>query len=204
MSIVFFRPADDKAAKVLATWGQSIANLARAHGHMVVDIGGSSVTRTRVDTEIQLHDHVVWFGHGLDDELIAYGAAMIDKSNLSTNQTEICIAISCYAAVDLRQTFVGSVGSAFVGFDDEFTVPAKAPLPMQLAIRNGLDCLFTQAHNVGCATFQLRVALRDLRDDYKINGSSYGLTAGETRLAWMCAKNNQYSLQLIGDQSAVI
>jgi len=202
MSILILRPADDNTAQILEVWGQAFINLANAFGFANSDVAGANVTRAKVDTAMLQHDHVLWFGHGLDDELIAHGLPMIDSANLLSNSGGICIAIACHAANGLGQLAGTSASSALIGFDDEFTIPAKAPLPMQLALRRGLECLFRQRHDVACATDQLREEFRLLRDEYKQIGAGLGLTAGETRLAWMCAKNNQYSLQLSGNSNA--
>ena len=203
MTSLFVRPCDDKVTTDLSCWAQSFINMTPASS--ITEISGSSVKRSTVDAAIACHRHLFWFGHGQPDSLRAFGVAVVDSRNLSKLNQGIVVAIACYSAIGLGHNAHPSASCrAYLGFDDEFTIPTKGTLPMQLALVRGLECLFRAGHDIGCASSQLRAQFHQLREDYKQNGALYGLTKGEARLAWMCAKNNQFSLQLIGDSSATL
>jgi hypothetical protein len=92
---------------------------------------------------------------------------------------------------------------AFLGFDDKLGWPAKAANPTRDAIVAGLDCLFSQSHDIDCAASQMRRGFLSARADYENNGRThYGLTAGETDTAWLFAKSNGGSIRVVGDASA--
>jgi len=90
-------------------------------------------------------------------------------------------------------------GGATLGF------PLVFPLPMGMAIINGLNCLLTLGHHdVGCSASALRQGFDAARVDYKTNGPLYRLSPSDTRTAWLYAKSNRYSLQVHGDPSAML
>jgi hypothetical protein len=80
--------------------------------------------------------------------------------------------------------------------------PLGAPLPMDMAIIDGLRGLLTKGDDINSAADDLRQGFAQARTDYKANGPSYGLSASDTRTAWLFAKSNQYSVQLHGDKLA--
>ena len=83
-----------------------------------------------------------------------------------------------------------------------FGFPLGAPLPMDMAIIDGLRGLLTKGDDINSAADDLRQGFAQARTDYKANGPSYGLSASDTRTAWLFAKSNQYSVQLHGDKLA--
>lgn len=203
MTVLVVRPADDSAAQEVATWGQAILNLiARGQG---TDLAGTAVNRTSVQTNLSAHDHLFWFGHGLEDELISNGNSIVDDNNIGLLGQGMAVAIACYSAVTLGADAIaaGSCDS-YLGFDDEFVWQPKAPLPTELAVTNGLRGMFTSHHDIGDAKDKLHDEFDDLQDYFKRNGPSFGLTKGETCFAWMAAKNNMHSLQLLGSSSTTI
>jgi hypothetical protein len=114
------------------------------------------------------------------------------------------VAIACHSANGLGR-FAGSGNfKAFLGFDDEFGFPSKVPIPMMLAVKRGLECMFNQGHDLACAADQLRARFDQARIDYKRNGASYGLSVSETRTAWLFAKSNRYSVQTHGDTTTIL
>jgi hypothetical protein len=138
--------------------------------------------------------------------LVAGGATLVDPQNLTTLAGGIVVAIACYAAVTLGRV-AGTTHPnvvTFLGFDDELGFPLVFPLPMGMAIINGLNCLLTLGHDVGCSASALRQGFDAARVDYKTNGPLYGLSPSDTRTAWLYAKSNRYSLQVHGDPSAML
>lgn len=202
--VLVVRPADDSSAIQVAAWGQAVRQKLVASA--VVDLTGSQVDRAGVDRELAAHPrHLFWFGHGIDDALTAGGAAMVDDANVGHLGGGVVVAIACYAAVDLGgQATAYNTVRAFLGFDDEFGFPATAPLPMAQAVLNGLDEFVSHKRDINALCTELRSELDGARIEYKTNGAAWGLTMSESRLAWLFAKSNRASLQLIGDTTATL
>jgi hypothetical protein len=200
--LLFIRPADDSAAGHIATWGQAVLLLAGAFSS--TDLYGPQATRTNVDVELPNASSVLYFGHGSTTALIAGGSALVEDQNLHALGGGVVVAIACHSAVTLGQA-AGTTHPnvvAFLGFDDELGFPLPAPLPMGMAVIDGLRGLLTQGHDINSAADDLRHGFARARMDYKANGPSYGLSPSDTRTAWLYAKSNQYSVQLHGDKSA--
>jgi hypothetical protein len=203
-SLLFIRPADDSASICAAGWGQAVRLLATSFSS--VDLSGAQVKRSEVETQLPLSSALFYFGHGEQGELVANGKPLLDSKNLHLLQDGPIIAIACYAAVDLGRV-AGTTHpniTAFLGFDDELVIPLQYPLPMGMAVVNGLRCLLTDDHQIACAANQLREAFDEARRDYKFSGSSYGLSLSDARIAWLAAKSNRHSVQVHGDTSATL
>lgn len=195
--ILFVRPADDSAAVLIASLGQAVRQL--AGNFQTDDLVGPQATRSTVDQRLPAFRHLFWFGHGTETELIANGQALVEAGNIRNLGGGMVVAIACYAAVTLGRSAGTIPGfNAFLGFDDELGFPTRAPLPMMEAVIEGLRCLFLSAHDLSCAGSQLRDRFDGARIEYKRNGASWGLSAGEARTAWLFAKSNRYSLQSHG------
>jgi hypothetical protein len=202
--LLFVRPADDSTAGHVATWGQAVLQL--TSGFTTTDLYGSQAGRADVDQGLPTASSLFYFGHGTDTALVAAGATLVDQQNLTTLAGGIVVAIACYAAVKLGPVAGASHPNvvAFLGFDDELGFPLPAPLPMGMAVIDGLRCLLTQGHDVNCSADQLRHGFDRARVDYKTNGPLYGLSPSDTRTAWLYAKSNRYSVQVHGDQLAML
>ena len=202
--LLFVRPADDSTAGHVAVWGQGILQL--TSGFTSTDLYGSQAGRADVDRELRTASSLLYFGHGIETALVAGGVALVDPQNLATLAGGIVVAIACYAAVTLGRVAGATHPNvvAFLGFDDELGFPLMAPLPMGMAIIDGLRCLLTQGHDVGCSAFELRQGFDRARVDYKTHGPLYGLSPSDTRTAWLYAKSNRYSVQMHGDPSAML
>jgi hypothetical protein len=202
--LLFRWPADDDAAIQVASWGQAVRLMVR--GSQPATLSGREVNRKAVNHALALGArHLFWFGHGTDTALTAHRKPVIDASCLSRLNGGIVVAIACFAGGTLgRRAPQLKRVRAFLGFDDELGFPAAAPLPIARAVTDGLRCLFTEGHTIQCAADELRQAFYRARIDYKKNGTSYGLTDGETRTAWLFAKSNQYSVRVYGDVSVTI
>jgi len=203
MDILFVRPADDSAAIQVAAWGQAVRQMAGKF--QIDDLAGAQSTRPAVDKRLASFRHLFWFGHGTETKLVANGQALIDAGNIGNLGGGMVVAIACDAAVTLGQSAGQTSGfKAFLGFDDELGFPTRAPLPMMLAVTNGLRCLFNQAHNIACAADQLRKGFEAARIEYKQNGANYGLSPAEIRTAWLFAKSNLHSIRTYGNSSMVL
>jgi hypothetical protein len=204
IDILFVRPADDSAAIQVAVWGQAVRQMA---GNLnTEDLSGPQATRKAVDKKLATGArHLFWFGHGTPTELIASGQALVDAKNINGLRGGMLVAIACYAGDVLGQQAGVTPGcKAFLGFDDELGFPSAAPLPMMLAVKRGLDCLFTQSHHIGCAADQLRNTFDGARIQYKSNGAAYGLSISDARTAWLFAKSNRYRVRTHGDLGTVL
>ncbi|MGO9974740.1 MAG: hypothetical protein ACLP01_18440 [Solirubrobacteraceae bacterium] len=205
--VAFVRPADDAAAAEIGAWGDDVRRIALAAKATVIDRVGSANTR-RVDVDqvlIKSADHVLWFGHGRDDALVANSVPVVDVANIGYLQDGVLIAIACDSANRLGPDAVRIYGvRTFLGFDDHLGWPAQAPGPMRDAVVQGLDCLFSQQHDLDYAANQLRRELVGARLEYEINGANYGLSAGEATTAWLFAKSNAASVRMYGDGSATL
>jgi hypothetical protein len=203
-NLLFVRPADDSAAIHVAAWGQAVRQLATRF--QVVDLCGTQVTKLTVDTELPTASAVLYFGHGTEIDLIAGGSPLLGIANLHLLTGVPVIAIACYAACALGT--LAAAGdphmTAFLGFDDEVGFPLRWPLPMGMAVVNGLRCLFASGHDLNCAARRLREEFEAARIDYKANGPSYGLSPSDTRYAWLFAKSNRYSVKVFGDGASVL
>jgi len=201
IDLLFIRPADDSAAGHVATWGQAVRLL--AGGFTTTDLYGPQASRANVDVELPNATSLFYFGHGSPTELVANNAALVDQQNLPTLGGGIVVAIACHAALTLGQV-AGTTPNvvAFLGFDDELGFPLLAPLPMGMAVINGLRGLLTLLADISSAADDLRQEFAQARVDYKTNGASYGLSPSDTRTAWLYAKSNQYSVQVHGNSSA--
>lgn len=157
-----------------------------------------------MDTELPNASNLLYFGHGTTTSLVAAGQDLVDQQNILTLGGGIVVAVACYAAVTLGQVAKAKSPKvvAFLGFDDELGFPLAAPLPMDMAVIDGLRGLLTKGDDINAAANELRQGFAHARADYKANGPSYGLSASETRTAWLFAKSNQYSVQLHGDTLA--
>jgi len=192
-SLLFIRPADDSAAIHVANWGQAVIQLATTFP--VVDLSGPAVTQKAVDAQLPASSAILYFGHGTMTDLVSGGKSILGPANLYLLNGVPVIAVACYAAYTLGTTAAAgrSDMTAFLGFDDELGFPLQWPVPIGIAVVNGLKCLFISGHNLACAAQRLRDEFDNARIDYKTNGSSYGLSPSDTRLAWLFAKSNRYS-----------
>jgi hypothetical protein len=202
--LLFVRPADDSTAAFVATVGQAVRQLTSAFAS--VDLFGTEANRANVDRELSTSSSVLYFGHGSELALTAHGEALIDVVNLHSLGGGLVVAIACHAGFALGQIagFTHPTVAGFLGFDDEIGFPLQAPLPMGLAIVDGLRCLVTDGHPVGCSAGQLRAAFLRAQLDYKANGAGYGLSPSDVRLAWLFAKSNAHSVRVHGDASATL
>ncbi len=202
--LLFVRPADDSAAGQVATWGQAVLQL--TSGLTTTDLYGQQANRSHVDRELPAASSLFYFGHGTDSTLVANGVVLVDQANLASLSGGVVVAIACFAAVTLGRVAGASHRNvlAFLGFDDELGFPLRAPLPMGMAIIEGLRCLVTLRHEVGCSADQLRNAFDQARLEYKFNGPRYGLSPSDSRIAWLYAKSNRYSVVVHGDQMATL
>jgi hypothetical protein len=202
--ILFVRPADDSTAITVAGWGYAVLLMASAF--QTDDLNSAQATRQNVDNKLAAgFRSLFYFGHGTDAELIGHGQALVDSTNIGTVGGGVVVAIACYAAISLGPCAgPGQGAEAFLGFDDEFGFPAAAPLPMQLAVHEGLRGLVTSGSDIATAADDLRAKFDDARVDYKNNGVSYGLSAGDARTAWLFAKSNRHSVRVHGDGTATL
>lgn len=199
-SVVFIRPADDAAGSDLSDWGDevrraAVAAAAAAPGTVDDYAGGANTSRATIDAALGSGpDHVVWFGHGRTDALIASGSTLIDSANVG-GITGVLIAIACDTALALGPTCLGGNVKAFLGFDDHVGWPAKAPDPMGEAITDALERLFSHQTDIDDAARELRYNFSVARREYEHNGQAHGLTAGEAMTAWLWAKSNGGSVR---------
>jgi hypothetical protein len=201
VTILFVRPADDTAAVYASACAHQFRQLAKSY--VTTDLSGTQVTRSRLDQEIGNHKHLFWFGHGVDGALIAQGSAMIDVQNLPSLGGGIVIAIACNSAVKLGQIALQARGvGAFLGFDDKFVFPTNGEVTMSVYLRQGLACILTLNHEIGCAASALRQAFSDLRNEFKRQEMAGQLSGSDALFGRACAANHYLSLQLIGDAKA--
>ncbi|MGV0594971.1 hypothetical protein [Mycolicibacterium porcinum] len=199
--LLFVRPADDSAAGQIATLGQALRVLVSAC--TTTDLYGTQADRATVDAELPNATSLFYFGHGSPTALVAHGAALVDYQNIGMLGGGIVVAIACHASDTLGRLAVHtSAVSAFLGFDDEFGFPLLAPVPMAMAVIDGLRGLITQGDSIGTAACELIRQFSLAKLDYKTNGPRYGLSASDARTAWLYAKSNKHSVCLDGDTSA--
>ena len=200
--MLFVRPADDSAAGHVAAWGQAVRQMAGKF--TACDLYGPDANRAMVDAEMPSGRNLLYFGHGTETALVACGADIVDLDNLKTLGGGVVIAIACYAAIGLGPLATSNHQgvAAFLGFDDELGFPLMAPIPMGLAVINGLFGLVVLGQEIQSATETMRRAFESARAEYKANGAAYGLSPSDVRMAWLYAKSNQFSLRLCGDGSA--
>lgn len=177
--------------------------MAPSHPATVDVAGATNATRMAVDGYLQGGvGHLFWFGHGEDDALMNGVDRIVDAANVD-KVTYSVIAIACYSAVQLGPFAVSNQPGpyAYLGFDDELGFPASAPAPIALAVTGALRGYVTGGDDLDHVTQNMRVGLDSARIQYKTNGGAMGLSPGESRMAWLFAKSNRYSLTLCGDGS---
>jgi hypothetical protein len=195
IDLLFVRPADDSAAIRAAAFGQVFLTMASRFS--VLDLNDGQVTRNRIDNALASGvRNLFYFGHGIPTALIAHGQAVVDSTNLRHLSDGVVVAIACYAGQTLAQIAGTSHHNvkAFLGFDDEFGFSFKVPVLTGIALRDGLKCLLLDGHQIGCAAAKLRTAFDVLRNEYRNRGAQHGLSPAESRLGWLFAKSNQYSI----------
>lgn len=202
--LLFVRPCNDAAAVRIGSYGQDLRDRAI---DTFDDLVATAATRAAIDAALSAARpprSLLFFGHGQDDCLTgAGGAALIDSSNVGGISEGLVVAMACWSANTLGPQAVGHPSvRAFVGFDDPVGLIAKASAPMQDAFVEGLDCLLTSRHEIRCAADQLRQRFAAAKVEYRTNGVAMGLSAGEARTAWLYAKSNQHSVQVLGDDRA--
>jgi hypothetical protein len=202
VDLLFLRPADDSAAAQVATWGQVLIQRLGSRTH--TDLAGRLASREAVDAELSYGVRSLFhFGHGTEDALVGNGDPLVDTTNAS-RVPEAIVAIACESAVELGPRAVEQGVRSYLGFDETLGFPAKAALPMGFAVSNGLSCLFTSGHAIGCAAEQMRQEFEKARQEYRKRGAAYGLSGSDTRAARVFMRSNLYSLKLLGDENTTI
>ncbi len=201
---IFVRPAEDSAGVQVAAWGQAL--LQKIVGCTPIDLAGTQATRANIEGQLAgAPHHLFWFGHGRADALISEEEPLVDLANVGLLAGAVIVAIACDTAISLGPESVDGAGiAAFLGFDDRFGFPALAPLPMAQAIIEGLACMLTMGHEIGCAHRQVHERLNHALTTYRTEGAAWGLAESDAETAWLWAKSNRDSLRLYGDPTATL
>lgn len=200
-SFLVVRPCDDSASAQIGVWGQRLRDLLETG--RVIDLAGSACRGGAAARALQPSVRsVAYFGHGTETTLIGHGEVQLDLDAFRQLGDGVIVAVACHAGFQLGPDVARLPNvDGFLGFDDEIGWPTGAPLTMALAFITGLQCLFADGHELDCAADQLRSNLDAACREYRGNGTSMGLSSGESRLGWLLAKSNRYSVVIHGNGS---
>ncbi|MEA3077006.1 MAG: hypothetical protein QOF60_1914 [Actinomycetota bacterium] len=190
--VVIITPNDDRVARQVGGWG---AISAKAFNVEVVVLR----TRSQLDEPMQAR-HVIWFGHGLRDALVARRGrfrrqreALCDQGNLP-KEGRIVVAVACSSGDGLGAALAETTRAvrAYVGWLDEMSFSRSGPDHIGNAIIDGVRALAS-----GASVYQ---AVEIMRDGLERAHSEY--RAAGNHLAQMQASYWKSRLFVGGDGNA--
>ncbi|HST33322.1 MAG TPA: hypothetical protein VLJ80_07350 [Solirubrobacteraceae bacterium] len=206
MAVLIVTPRDDPAARQCAKWADQ---LAARYGSEVVVL--TPRRRSEVDEALVSGNHVLYFGHGVRDALIARKRLfkseirLADRDNLTGAQKRVVVAIACWSAEELARLVTDPSNSTsvrcYVGWLDEVSWPNDWRDPIGEALVESLSLLF-DGQTVGDLRDELRLRFQAAHDTYRANAERR-LPPGHARFAKMCALYWAHRLFIEGDVTAV-
>jgi hypothetical protein len=202
--VLVLGPSDDRASQRSASWAKALA--ARFPSLLAYR---STKSREEIEELLDVHQHVLYFGHGEVDALVVprklfrSRQALIDGENLGTWRDRIVVAIACWSGGGLARTATGSDVSepvaAYIGWCDEVSWPADWPDPIGEAVLNGIEALLAggTVDECGAAFSQ---AFSRAYQRYLAEGPER-LSPERARLGRMCATCWQSWLRIEGSRN---
>lgn len=200
MTVLVLTPNDDTTSQTAGSWG---AKLASAYSLSLL----VTTSRSKVDAEIVRHEHMLYFGHGTVDALVATPKmfrTQIDLVDAANTCGGVTVAVACLSADSLGPTTTSrpSTADAFLGWRNKMSWPPKAPEPIGDAIYDGLEVLMTGG-TIGDTQTELQLQFDVAHERYGNDGPAiFGLTSGEVQLAQMQATYWKDRMRLSGNSSA--
>lgn len=127
MNVLFVGPGGDDVANILRDVGQQVRLAIPAASPLnVVALWDSAADRAAVDAELANNPHIMYFGHGYDDEL--GDPPLVDDANVGKASGRIVLAMGCSSASQLGADAVSSNGvDAYLGFTRPVFIPVSLP-----------------------------------------------------------------------------
>jgi hypothetical protein len=103
MNVLFVGPGGDDVEEVLRDVGKQVRLAIPSSTVLnVAELWDTAADRKSVDTELSNNPHIMYFGHGYDDEL--GDPALVDSTNVSKASDRVILAMGCSSAGQLGET----------------------------------------------------------------------------------------------------
>jgi hypothetical protein len=206
MGTVLLAPRDSSAARTAGDWAEALLGSFVRPAHLLM-----TKVRNQVDDELRLNDHLMFFGHGEVDALVAYGFRnrridLVDEANIGPVRGRIVVAVACSSAEALGPAATDRghgepLVEAFLGWPDEVGWPPSWPGPIGEAVVRGLHVLIAGG-TIDESANALRSAFALAHDQYRQAARNHGLSPFEARQGRLEATYWADRLRVLGTGTA--
>jgi hypothetical protein len=143
-------PKDDREAKIVGRWADDVAEAFSCTTRSIR-------TRDAATSALLQYQHLMYFGHGKRDALVARHGfrrkleRICDEANIA-QAGRVVIAVACWSGDQLGRQLTGCSGrvGAYLGWIDDVSIP-RDDGPLREAVTSGLKALATGATVWECA-----------------------------------------------------